>query len=384
MRRVRPKYAAALRSMPPSTNRGVTERAPLARLEQREIVVTDTGEIKVVEVRVPTNGQVAMIDTLRFTIHESTWNGTACEQLVGDEEFVREASRHLEQIFGFGVTADMRKGRDFYLNAWELGDGYGYVAFGGERQKETMLVNLTGQGCMAAKPGWEGRLYDFLTCVAKRPTITRVDLAHDCINGEFTVDDADRWFDDGLFTSSVVDPSHEQRGNWRKPNGRGRSLYIGSRRNGKLCRVYEKGREQGDADSEWVRFEVEVRNQKRVIPLDVLLDPSGYFVGSYPCLRLFREEQTPQRIEVKRRTAEISLDRSARLIYTAYGKYIAVLRGYLGDEAFLETVTNKSGEWPDRLKVPDYELCDTPLHRRERPVSFNDFDVSLDNLDPSC
>jgi phage replication initiation protein len=345
--------------------------------------MTDTGKIKIVEVRVPTNGQVAMIDTLRFTIHEETWNETAREQLVGDEEFVRAASRYFEEIFGFGVTADMRKGRDFYLNAWELGDGYGYVAFGGERQQETMLVNLTGQGCIAAKPGWEGRLYEFLTCVAKRPTITRVDLAHDCMDGEYSVDDADRWFDEGLFTSSVVDPTHEHRGNWRKPNGRGRSLYIGSRRNGKLCRVYEKGREQGDADSEWVRFEVEVRNQKRVIPLDVLVDPSGYFVGSYPCLLRFQQSQTPKRIEVKRQTAEISLDRSARLIHTAYGKHIAVLRGYLGDDVFLDTVTNKSGDWPDRLKVPDYEFCETPIHHRDSPTSFNDFYLSKDDLDPS-
>lgn len=363
---------------PPLTNRGVTERAPLARLERREIVMGDSGEIKVVEIRVPTNGQVAMIDTLRFVVHEDTWNQTAREQLVGDEEFVREASRYFEEIFGFGVTADMHKSRDFYANAWLLGDGYGHVAFGGQKQQQTMLVSLSGQGCIAAKEGWEGRLYDFLTSVAKRPSITRIDLAHDCMDGEYTVDQADRWFDEGLFTSSVVDPNHEYRGNWRKPNGQGRTLYIGSRPNGKLCRVYEKGKQLGDAASEWVRFEVAVGNQKRLIPLDVLLDPSGYFVGSYPCLRVFQEDCTPQRIEVKRRAAEINVDASLRNIRASYGKYVGVLRPLLGDDAFLEAITNPSGEWPERLKVPDWKLCDAPLHTREQAQPFNDLDPSDD------
>ena len=363
---------------PPSTNRGGMERAPLASLEQLQIVVTESGEIKTIAVRVPTVGQVAMVDTLRFTVGEETWSKTAREQLVGDENFIQESSRYFEDIFGFGITADLKRRRDFYLNAWELGDGYGYVAMGGSSQRGTMLVNLTGQGCLAAKPGWEGRLYDFLSTVAMRPTITRVDLAHDCMDGEYTVDQADEWYDEGLFSSSGRAPSHEHRGDWRKPVGKGRSLYVGLRRNGKLCRVYEKGMEQGDEFSPWVRFEVEVRNNKRVIPLDVLLDPSGYFVGAYPCLRFFEKERTPQVIEVKRRAAEINVDASLRNIRASYGKYVGVLRPLLGDEAFLEAITNPSGEWPERLKVPDYLLCDTPIHMRPAVRSFNDLDPSDD------
>jgi len=363
---------------PPSTNRGGMDWAPLASLERLQIVVTDSGEVKTIPVRVPSGGQVAMIDTLRFTIGEETWAKTCGIPLVDDESMVFEASRHLTEIFGFGVTANLQRPRDFYLNAWELGDGYGYVALGGSSQRATMLINLTGQGCLAAKPGWEGRLHDFLTGVARRPTITRVDLAHDCFEGEYTVDQADQWFDDGLFSCSGRSPSHEHRGDWRNPTGKGRSLYVGLRRNGKLCRVYEKGMEQGDESSPWVRFEVEIRNNKRVIPFDVLVDPSGYFVGAYPCLKFFAGGIAPQRVEVKRKAAEINVDASLRNIRASYGKYVGVLRPLLGDDAFLEAITNTSGEWPERLKVADYELCDTPLHLRKPVQTFNDLDPSDD------
>jgi hypothetical protein len=47
-----------------------------------QIVVTESGEVKTVAVRVPSSGQCAVIDTLRFTIGEETWCNTAGVQLV--------------------------------------------------------------------------------------------------------------------------------------------------------------------------------------------------------------------------------------------------------------------------------------------------------------
>ncbi|MCW5134608.1 replication initiation factor domain-containing protein [Burkholderia cenocepacia] len=371
-------FAATESDCPPLTNRGGTERPAIATVQELRMVMTDTGEVKTVLVRRPVNEQIAMIDTLRFTVGEETWNRTAREQLVGDECFVLEASRYLEEIFGFGVTRDLKKSRDFYTNAWELGDNYGHVAMGGAGQRQTMLINLNGKGCIAAKAGWESRLHDFLVDTAARPTITRVDLAHDCMHGEYTVDQIDGWYDDGLFTCSVNAPHHEYKGDWKKPNGKGRSVYIGLRRNGKLCRAYEKGREQGDADSEWLRIEVEYRNNKRVIPFDVLLDPSSYFVGAYPCLRFLDTSRTPEKIELKRKAAEINVDASLKNIRTSYGKYAFVLRNLLGDADFLDAITNDSGDWPERLKVPDYETCAVPIHVYGVTKPFNDLDPSGD------
>jgi hypothetical protein len=47
-----------------------------------QIVVTESGEVKTVAVRVPSSGQCAVIDTLRFTTGEETWCNTAGVQLV--------------------------------------------------------------------------------------------------------------------------------------------------------------------------------------------------------------------------------------------------------------------------------------------------------------
>ncbi|WP_253913049.1 replication initiation factor domain-containing protein [Ralstonia pickettii] len=362
---------------PPSSKTGGTESAAACAVPTAmQLVMTDTGEVKAVMVRVPVDGQVAMIDTLRFTIGEETFKAEVGG--VDDVAYIMVLSEKLTEILGYGVTRDLKRSRDFYLNAWELGDNYGHVAMGGQNQRATIMVGITGAGCLAARAGWERRLFDWLKTKARRATITRVDLAHDAFEGEVTVDQADKWFDDGLFTASVNAPHHEYKGNWKKPNGKGRSLYIGLRRNGKLCRIYEKGKEQGDALSEWVRVEVEYRNVKRVIPFDVLLDPSAFFVASYPCLRFIDPGRQPERMEIKRKTAQINVEASFDNILNSYGKYVPVLVGLVGPEEFLKRVTSKSGIWPQRLKVPDYELCERPMHERPRNPRFNDLDPSDD------
>jgi DNA relaxase NicK len=48
---------------------------------------------------------------------------------------------------------------------------------------------------------------------------------------------------------------------------------VGKRKNGKLLRVYEKGKQLGDESSPWVRWELELHNRDRVIPWEVLLEP---------------------------------------------------------------------------------------------------------------
>jgi phage replication initiation protein len=244
-----------------------------------------------------------------------------------------------------------------------------------------MLIVLHGSGCLAAMDGWEARLHTFLSDRAKRAAITRIDLAHDCFDGEVVnVDVADHWYDEGGFNCSFRSPSHEYRGNWKQPDGLGRSMYVGKRKNGKLCRIYEKGREQGDSSSEWARVEVEFRNTDRVIPFDVLLDPSVYFVGAYPCLQLLAHDRSGERLQCKKKSAEINIDACIGHIKRTYGKHLKVLRGVLGDEDLLAKVQSDSDEWPERLKVPDYKWSDIPLHKQPRRESFNDFDVSNDGF----
>lgn len=362
----------------PRTNRGDRITPALATVEEVQLLMCGD-EIKVVSVRVPTNGQVAMIDGIRFVISETTFHGAVMNGGVSDDLYIEALSERLEEILGFGITRNLNQRRDFYDQTYELGDNYGHVGFGGKRQNSTMLVALYGAGTLAAKPGWEARMHEFLS-TAKAPTITRVDLAHDWFAGEVTVDQFDQMHTDGLFTNSSQTPQCQYAGDWKNPNGKGRTFYVGSRKAGLVFRGYEKGMEQGDESSPWVRGEVEISNKSRFIPLDVLLDPSGYYVGAYrKAFSVLPLKVTPKRVEVKRKTASINIDASLKNIHRQFGKYAFVLAALLGPEEFLRRITNTSGAWPQRLKVPDHELCETPIHRREKTKRYNEF--ALDATD---
>lgn len=354
---------------PPSTNRGGNEKNAELGQQFTSVVLTEKGELKEVMVRKPSSGQACFIDTLRFTFGEQTLLKTSGIELVTDLDFIKEASFQLSRIFGFGITRDLQRMRDFYANAWELGENCGYVAFGGQGQRNTMLVVLNGDGCLAAKDGWEQRLYEFLENSVVG-TITRVDLAHDCFDGSYlTVDKASDWYDKGLFSLGYRPPEYETRGNWKHPNGKGRTLYVGLRRNGKLCRVYEKGKQLGDPTSYWTRIEVELRNTGRIVPNEVLLDPSAYFAGCYPCTAEIAKEITPVRIKVKTKKAKIGVGACIENIKRSYGKAVKALRSIYGDEEFLNLVESISDELPRRLLIPDFRFSSAPIHLR-KPLSY--------------
>lgn len=367
---------SAVRSSP-LTNRGELEASLVADHGEVQIVLTDSGEIKTLAVRVPVNGQIAIIDGLRFVFGEETFLGMVTE--VDDMAFVRECSAVLEQIFGFGLTRNLGQRRDFYGETWELGDNWGHVGFGGARQNNTILVSLSGQGTLAAKPGWEGRLYEFLAKRAKRPVITRVDLAHDWFMGEVTVDQLDQMHTDGFFTNAYTIPDCQHAGNWKFPNGKGRTLYVGTRKAGKMFRGYEKGKEQGDCNSPWVRGECEVSNKSIVIPFEVLLEPSAFFMGCYrKAFSHLSFTTMPERMEIKRQKMQIQVDAAEKMVNTQVGKYLCLFVGLYGLEEAFRRLSNERGLLPARVNVPDWQCADTPIHRQERVKAFNEFE-----LDPS-
>lgn len=364
---------------PPLTNRGGKENEPVPMersemakafegISKTELVklVLDDGAVKQVALRRPVKPQVAIVDTLRFTIGEESFGGgkfgSAERVLLDDEAYTNEISRVLFDVLGYGITGFTGHGGDFYKRTYTLGDRCGSVSMGGVSQNATILVSLTGVGCAAARDGWESRLFNFFMKYGKRASITRIDLAFDDLKGErVTVDIADHWYDDGGFTSGGRAPSYEHRGNWKKPDGTGRSLYVGKRQNGKMCRVYEKGMEQGDRNSSWCRVEVELRSKDRVIPLDSLLYPSDYFCGAYPCLAFLGEDVTATRIECKRKSAEINVDAAMGHIKRSYGAYVSVFSDLFGADEFIARV-RIDDKIPARLVVPSHEACDTPYH----------------------
>lgn len=345
-------------------------------LGEVSLMMTDSGKIKTVMVRRPTETQACIIDWINFTVLEDTFFKTARQTLVADDQIIEEASRQFEKIFGFGITDKRDRGMNFYRESWVLGDGMGFVCFGGQRA--TMLVTLSGQGCQNAVTGWEKRLFHFLTKVAMRPSISRIDLAHDDIDGAYlSVDWAYEQYALGGYTQKAGGrpPNIECIGNWTRPTGKGRTLTIGLRSSSKFCRFYEKGRKEGDKSSPWCRCEVEFKNTNTIIQFDVLLNPTDFFAAAYPCFSHFVQVEAPQRMEVKAKTAQITVDACIEVTKHQFGKYIRVFRELWGDKKALDLICNEADDyWPKRMKplTSDATSGPTPVHNKA-PVPIPSF-----------
>lgn len=130
--------------------------------------------------RVEKPKDTAFIDALSFTFTSANFYKAFPQSSAissDDDDYVSEVSKHLLKILGFGVSKKNEHGRNFYKNSYALGDSWGFIAVGGENQKDTLQVYLSGQACIVALDGWEQSLFEFLTAVSGK--ITRVDIAHD-------------------------------------------------------------------------------------------------------------------------------------------------------------------------------------------------------------
>lgn len=195
----------------------------------------------------------------------------------------------------------------------------GKIAWGGESQRARVYVSLTGALCSLVQE-WRPTC-DLLGTL--EATITRVDLAYDDFEGKKTVDDAIKLYEAGAFQSGGRQPVSAIAGDWLGDGSRGRTLYVGKRRHGKLLRVYEKGKQLGDTFSPWVRWELELHNRDRVIPHDALLYPARYLAGAYTGTSWISESSS--RIETHRKTAQITLDRQIHYASIAYGRLVNVM-----------------------------------------------------------
>ncbi|WP_158248772.1 replication initiation factor domain-containing protein [Chromobacterium sinusclupearum] len=318
-------------------------------------LVLDDGQVKIVTVRAQGWGDdLAHVDQLTFSVHEDTCHVIAGHRMVSDDDFIATMSWKLEQIFGFGVCSKRPKGMNFYRDTWVLGQEdvcYGNLSFGGQRN--TMCIQLTAVGCMAARSGWEKRLYDFLDRDAVNPRLTRVDVAYDDFAGEYNVDLMYSDVQAGLFNCGGRNPFVEKRSDWDNPDGSGRTLYIGKRSNGKFCRGYEKGREQGCKTSEWFRVEVEFKNIDRIIPLDILLNAGAYLAGAYPAFERFRGKKAPERITTIIKEAEHALDHYLHYAALQVGRLVNYMRDVAkwSESTIVETLARPGVGFPQRLKL---------------------------------
>ena len=114
--------------------------------------------------------------------------------------------------------------------------------------------------------------------------IKRIDIALDDKSGKYNMRFAQKRFSSGAFNARTgAKPLKES----IKSNS-GRSMYIGSKRSNKQMVIYEKGKQlelpKNHKDfNNWTRHELRLKARSDApIPLDILLKPDDYFVGSYP------------------------------------------------------------------------------------------------------
>lgn len=266
------------------------------------------------------------------------------------------AVNQLRQFFPIN-NLQQRKGYSGFKFSAVWDNGSGLIAWGGKSQRGKMYISIQGQGC-ATVQDWTG----FAQWLEDRmATIKRVDLAHDDFDGCITsITWAVEQYKSGGFNAGGRQPVHKVFGDWLSgaESTEGRTFGVGRRSNGKFCRVYEKGKQQGDPQSGWVRVEVEWRAEGRYIPYDVLTKPGMYLAGAYPCLSVLSTEQ--ERIRTTATSATISFEAAIKNAKQQTGKLInLMMQVYGGDYAEVVTQLRRDGI-PARLEPFSHALKDSP------------------------
>ncbi|CAJ0814578.1 hypothetical protein LMG19087_02149 [Ralstonia wenshanensis] len=240
----------------------------------------------------------AIVDWLRFTFLPEGSVGDSLEQL----------RRYFHLWFSIPVTMKpSARGFRGYESSHDLMafvDGeairLGIVACGGESVGGTMLVDLSGQGCVVVQD-WTA-VYATMQDLDAR--ITRCDLAMDFCQGEVSIDQVEQMYFAGEFNAGGRIPKYRrvESGVANAEASGGRTFEIGRRVNGKMLRAYEKGRQLGKQDSEWLRIEIEFGNKDRVIPHEIVTRRDHYFAGAYKALEAFMAAD-PQRVPTDQREA---------------------------------------------------------------------------------
>lgn len=319
LRRLRAERAAA-KAPPVSNTGGKSPTSTAAALVESAHIDTLTFSMEV-DALFDLGDPVREDDAILRSIEDIFLNGL-------DLEIGEPTGRRLN---GYADSAPLRwAGHDLATNGKAL---CGFVAWGGNRNKlgnDTLCVHLTGQGCEhvnlldATNGGTWSAIVAGLEMVAAK--ITRLDIAYDDLEGEHGgVGAAVGWYKEGLFSAGGRQPSVNQCGDWI--NGAGRTLYVGKRENGKLVRVYEKGHQLGDADSAWVRYELELHSRDRVIPFDALLMPTCYLAGSSPAMEFVADVPPVSIVTIVRQRLRVTLDHLQGWASISYGRLINAMTG---------------------------------------------------------
>lgn len=286
------------------------------------------------------NVEVAHVDWLGFSLRLP--EGKAIHWLFDE----------LKSVFGLLVTQIKSAGWNGYDHRAEMGK-HGLVAWGGKAQRGTVHVEVNGTGC--------AQILDWKKIaswgVQHNATITRIDLAHDDLEGRVcNIARTMEWQESGGFNCGGRNAKVKLAGDWHDLTD-GRTIYIGARGN-KMLRCYEKGKQLDDPNSPWFRIELELRNKNRLLPWDMLTRPGQYLAGAYPCLAFLSAVQSKLRSTQK--ATEISLDCMINNAARLSGKAINVLMHLHEENADTVIDLLRRDGIPKRLEPYESNICQMP------------------------
>lgn len=321
------------------------------------------------------NPDSAIIDTCTISLKISRYHEYA--EFFGDEELIELINRDLQLALGLKIGYEVNP-RNNYHKTRELRHlsddvnykNLGFVAWGGNNN--TVNIHITGEGCehVSYHGLWE-RYAKYLELLGAK--ITRVDLAHDDLEGEHTIDDAAKWFKEGGFNAGGRAPTCSLNGDWLTGEDTdGRTLYVGKRENGKQMCVYEKGKQLKSAEyPNWVRFEGRLGSKSRLIPYDTLTKPGQYLSAMYPCLDFISKKRVKIKTIIKAKVKATVYGGIENCRYQ-YGSYVLAARAAGISDQDLCNMLVVDKEIPKHLVYPpSIDLNRVPDDIANRPNVVN-------------
>lgn len=282
------------------------------------------------------------------------------------------------------LCKEQRKGT-FYKWRYHLlgraGEKVGQIEFGGPHtlRKDgtpTARIELTGIGCRLYEGEADsGHAERWLVLRAKLAGVagklSRVDVAFDDFAGTYNLAHAIKMYQAGKFAVRGLTPDMESVNHAK--GTKGDTIYIGSKASEKFLRIYEKGKEQGDESSVWVRWEVQFKHStRRELDLDMLTAPADFMRGAYACLEFICA--TLRRLDLSKEQAAANIHGAIKHLRRQYGKTLNFLmQTFPTDEAMGSFVINLSRpglpDWAWQYLGPDGYLSVLDAMRVDAPGS---------------
>lgn len=257
--------------------------------------------------------------------------------LEENSECIGRFIRSLGDVLGsqFGSMKERNRGLDGFRRSFLIGDSEALFAIGGQKGRAYLV--MSGFACGLVEETKWPHLRALLD-QRYQARVTRWDGAVDDFDGSHDIAWAIAQYHEGGFTTGGNKPKTKQAGDWVDSGDDGRTIYFGSRKNGKILRVYEKGKQLGNYLSNWVRWEIEFHNKDRHIPWDVVELPGPYVAGAFPCMGWINDNGPSCKIRTSKTAHRISYDRIVDIARTGYG---CLIREMVEREGSAEAVIAK-------------------------------------------